>query len=595
MLKPLKYALMFIGGALTLALFISVTVKGVNHFEGNRYVKPYVKLADGTPLKEENPDGTVNGLNLLLIDSIQTEGYVKEYLSIAKDLSEGKLGKLNFYSSVARTLGVAATEQGTYPGLPILGSPLPLDSNGGPKWDKSISLTLSDAYREQYEQYGYSSSFVRAGNLTGDYFGPWQVRVSYLENGLLEKSSVSTKSSIDMFHFRDQMYAYAQVRDWKYADIKTKFGDIEISDDAKDMYVSILYSGSPIYTYLHGDTPEEKAKSLEEVYTWTHSTFVKDYNAFLTYPDLTAGWVAKFQAIMLNVKNGGKISQKTYNYATTGPQRGKCQQMLDIWGINSSVEDFLSPAIDSNLPAPGLSDGTISGMMSNIVNGKIYYMIPESTGHYVGEEALGPYYYGAMLKYAGVDVDPTNPSTYMNSLPEGEWKPSGNSEWMGEFNINPTEIGSKRTSFLNEAHKWIGSWYAWGGNQPPEKDSNGEWIQPTLQPNGWSYEKGFDCSSFIQYSLKTALNIDISRTTWSQRANANTYVISESELKPGDLVYYWGADLDWGHVSIYIGKDSNGKVNYLHSPVPGQRIGFTTWNGQPEYSILEYRRVKGLD
>lgn len=595
-LTPLKYGLYFFGGLISFGVFVIAFSDGIKSFEAKRTVDKYIKVTDGTPLRPNNPNGTLNGLNLLLIDTIQTEGYVKEYLSIARDLEQGAIGELNNYSTVARILGVAATEQGTYPGTVLLGSPLPVDSSGIPVWDKSKSMTLSTAYREEYESNGYTQSFVRAGNLTGDYFGPWQVAVSYIDDGSLSKSAVSKKSGFDYFHFRDQMYAYAQVRDWKYSAFNSAFGDVSASAGAKDMYVSIMYSGSPIYTYLYGDTSEEKLASLEDSYKWIHSTFVSDYNSFVNVPDLTAGWVAKFVAIVLNVKNGGKISAKTYNYATTNPQRGKCQLLLDTIGISMSVEDFLSPAIDSSLPVPGLSDGTISGMMSNIVNGKPFYMIPESIGHYVGEESLGPYYYASMLKYAGVDVDPTNPNTYMNTIPSGEWAPSGSTEWMGQYGLDPAQLGEKRTKLLNEAVKYIGSYYAWGGWGPPEKDSSGNWIPPILQADGWSFEKGFDCSSYTLWCYKTILGIDIGRTTYNQRDNPNTYVISASEAKAGDLIYYYDGDPSdgevhgWGHVAFYIDSKT-----ILHSPYPGKTIGFAEWDGSPTYQIREYRRVKGVE
>ena len=650
MLKPLKYALMFIGGALTLALFISVTVKGVNHFEGNRYVKPYVKLADGTPLKEENPDGTINGLNLLLIDSIQTEGYVKDILTLYRDSYEGKLDDHEVHLSVDGAIGIQINETGAYPGTYLPKSYLPMIDNEV-KWKTSVNsipsenmtvrnLSPSEAinlvlsYPDSYgglssnlsSNSGYQGLYQN-GDLNVNGFGP--SKVNY--NG-------SSSSREGYTFYQPDGLAYLNGRASRfYANYLGEAGD-SIKHDGQ--IISIITAG----THNAGEggflSPLVYGSSWNKIGRYDSESSVMalvnlrddlklgvDKNPrVLSYPFgsgpsrlvgayllCESGWNLSpvglryietqyvDDSIASAIMGDGSTSEDLMNYfkSKVGKLPISDSEASTLYGWYNSSESWSFESEYGSSIMKGflfkydsskkvkLVDGTERPFLSVIQN--------EALGQIYSAAYGGSYYYSAALKYAGVDVDPTNPSTYMNSLPEGEWNPSGNSEWMGEFNINPIEIGAKRTSFLNEAHKWIGSWYAWGGNQPPEKDSNGEWIQPTLQPNGWSYEKGFDCSSFIQYSLKTALNIDISRTTWSQRANANTYVISASEVKPGDLVYYWGADLDWGHVSIYIGKDSNGKVNYLHSPVPGQRIGFTTWNGQPEYSILEYRRVKGLD
>lgn len=148
---------------LSILVVIAVDVSSTDtNSDGKKSNRVFVSNAD-SPIKddgddglyEDNPDGTINGLNLLLINKIETRGYVKEYLNLCLSLQEGKLGPLNVYPSVARTLGVAATEQGSYSGLPILGSPLPTDSNG-PIWDESKNLTLSTAYREILFSTGYT-------------------------------------------------------------------------------------------------------------------------------------------------------------------------------------------------------------------------------------------------------------------------------------------------------------------------------------------------------------------------------------------------------------------------------------------------------
>lgn len=592
-LKPIKYALTIVISVFLFAIVIGALAEDETILVGNRKNEIYIQQVDGTlfdtdsSLKPDNPNGTVNGLNFQLINNIKTEGYVKEYLTLALNLQEGSIGSLKVYPSVARTLGVAATEQGSYVGLPILGSVLPLGSDG-PRWDKSIDLTLSKATSSVLSKYGYTESFGIVSNATGNYFGGWQVNISYMDS--LAKSKLNVGSTLDGLFFPDQMYAYAQVRDNKYSVVDGYFGETKISDEARDLATSILYSGSPIFKYIPGDNPSEQAKNLESIYKWTHSNFISPYMSLLNIDAFTKGSAAKFIVIMINAKLNGKISQETYNYCVNSSyQYNICQSILDTWGISSSVESFLGNALDTSLPY----QGNYSGIMTNVIDGQVYYMVPESTGHYVGEEVLGLYYFGSMLKYAGVNVDPTDPNSYMNTLPQGEWKPSGDSVWMQDYIGNTSVLTEKREKILTEAYKWLGSWYVLGGWDPPVKDSNGNWINGSPKSGNGSM-KGFDCSRYVQYVYQTVLGIDISRSTWSQRANENTYVINESELLPGDLVYYYGPSADWGHVSFYLG-DKDGVRYYMHAPYDNKPLSITTWDGTPEYTLLEYRRVKGIE
>ena len=126
----------------------------------------------------------------------------------------------------------------------------------------------------------------------------------------------------------------------------------------------------------------------------------------------------------------------------------------------------------------------------------------------------------------------------------------------------------------------------------PEKDANGEWIQAP------DYGKGFDCSSYVQHCIKTALDIDVSRSTYSQIVNEYLEDVSESEAKPGDLIYYYyTGDYNTEHVAIYLGKE-NGVDVIMHAPVPGKRLCIAVWDGTYSESPTTrrvFKRVKGID
>ncbi|WP_346890070.1 C40 family peptidase [Clostridium sp. UBA1056] len=96
---------------------------------------------------------------------------------------------------------------------------------------------------------------------------------------------------------------------------------------------------------------------------------------------------------------------------------------------------------------------------------------------------------------------------------------------------------------VNEAYKYIGIPYVWGGKSP----------------------SGFDCSGLTQYVYRQlGINIPgwISKESDSQRG-VGTLVSRASDLLPGDLVI----SNNYGHIGIYVG---NGE--YINSPQTGDYV-----------------------
>jgi len=89
------------------------------------------------------------------------------------------------------------------------------------------------------------------------------------------------------------------------------------------------------------------------------------------------------------------------------------------------------------------------------------------------------------------------------------------------------------------------------------------------QSNPQSISSGFDCSGFLQHCFQEALSVPISRTSRDQYSN--TERITETDLKPGDLVFYasGGGAPSTGidHVALYIGA---GRIIHMTS-----RSGFS--------------------
>lgn len=101
----------------------------------------------------------------------------------------------------------------------------------------------------------------------------------------------------------------------------------------------------------------------------------------------------------------------------------------------------------------------------------------------------------------------------------------------------------KIDALLTEAKSHQGSPYRFGGNTPG----------------------GFDCSGFVQYVYKTALGIDLPRTTYQQGAYGTS--VSLQELKEGDLLFWGASPTSSYHVAIYTGNGT-----YIHAPHSGDVV-----------------------
>ncbi|MDF4250170.1 NlpC/P60 family protein [Streptomyces sp. WMMB303] len=102
---------------------------------------------------------------------------------------------------------------------------------------------------------------------------------------------------------------------------------------------------------------------------------------------------------------------------------------------------------------------------------------------------------------------------------------------------------------LSAAKGKIGSPYVWGATGP----------------------SSFDCSGLTSWAYKQA-GVSLPRTSQAQ-ANAGTRISSQSQLKPGDLVLFYG---DLHHIGLYAG---NGQV--LHAPKPGASVRYEAMGNMP--------------
>lgn len=128
--------------------------------------------------------------------------------------------------------------------------------------------------------------------------------------------------------------------------------------------------------------------------------------------------------------------------------------------------------------------------------------------------------------------------------------------WLSDIGVDISNLSDARLDVLEEAHKYIGVWYRWGGTTPD----------------------GFDCSGYVQYVLRNSIGIELPRTTYSQVMSPAYTKIPISEAQPGDVIFGHGL----GHTGFFL-KDNGGNITILHAPETGKQVSITSYT-KPAYA-----------
>lgn len=85
------------------------------------------------------------------------------------------------------------------------------------------------------------------------------------------------------------------------------------------------------------------------------------------------------------------------------------------------------------------------------------------------------------------------------------------------------------------------------------------------QYGGNSARSGFDCSSYVGHVYREVLDIQLPRTTKAISGVGDP--LRQSDLRPGDLVFFDTMRRPYSHVGIYVGESK-----FVHAPKTGSRI-----------------------
>ena len=109
---------------------------------------------------------------------------------------------------------------------------------------------------------------------------------------------------------------------------------------------------------------------------------------------------------------------------------------------------------------------------------------------------------------------------------------------------------------VSYARHFLGIPYSWGGSSP---------------------RGGFDCSGLVRF-VYSHFGIGLPHSSWADLAHGRR--VSRGSLRPGDLVFFYGAS----HVGIYAGDG-----HFIDAPHTGARVRVSTMHEYAYYGARRFR------
>lgn len=547
----------------------------------------YVKVAEAIPTT--NKDGTPNGINLALISSLN-ESYIKDWLTIAKDNYDGKYNDEPVHSSIRFLIGVQLTEsEYGYEATGIPASHLPWnESERRVVWNESVqgypkeALTLSQANMNVFSgQYGHGkvTPYWKADATRNGGYGVWQITGPVFESpyiyfrAKINGYNSDSNRARDKTYFPDQLYFIDQIRNEATSQARAD-GTVLTDDEADVLQMSYYASGSvkDIICNKTGSQARDLTKAVVDDLKKVKNKYgdVINDKAFNQSPEAcmtfcqTPLHIAVITALIEDC--GWELTRYTNSAFTTSGYKT----------IHPEASDADAYAFaQSHLVTPLKSPAVVMNYFCDVqkkVGSEVIALNSTQLGHMYAVLFLAEYQYGNLLKMAGLStVDPTKPETYLNLIPETEWKPGTElSDIQNKTGIDISKYNDKQAKVVTEGYLLLGVPYC--QTRPvlyfaPPKLDDGTYSKEYNLPIDYSTPGVFvnsgglgairyslDCSSFCWYVYHQVFNIDLGiPNTYGLLASSELQSVDINNLQPGDLIFPHA-----GHVEMYIGTDSNG-------------------------------------
>lgn len=573
--------------------------------------------ADNTP--EQNTGSVVTnsvtsgtGLNLMLINNIQTECFVKEYLAISAENQNGELDTMQHAKSatVQMIIGINVSESGYYSaggGGVLPKTDLPEGSDGAPIWNNGTN-SLKNWSSNEHSNGGATAlggpfQYISGGTITG---------INTVSK--YNKGTSTGGGKGDCYLFPDAVCGLNGYIDSAISWI----GSSDMSDGALAVAAVMSHNrgagglammyGIPYATIFSGHTSSylknkqsgDLVTALDEVYDDATSVpSGTDVEGIAS----SSGYVCQ---LFSYISNGWYFSPNAANNVlnyNTDRTRALWNQLFPNEQVNSAQE-FVT-AVQKHTSklsiALGISDsecdriyGTTNGEYLNYNSrsprGDIFKVLGNTTGAYTVDNAkqvisleamcaqhvfntmaVAAKVYAKMLKYAGVNVDPTDPSTYMGGYSSsGEWTPAGEptETTLIANGLDVKTVTVERMKVLKAAANLVGIDY--------KQCRHFAGCDGFCFDNMTTRPTHLDCSAFVWRAYADAgFNMSGFPTSTAMYGTTSAFTeITVDELKPGDAIVRTTSPR---HVEIFLGNE-NGVASMIEAFRPGKQSGFCKKN-----------------
>lgn len=614
-----------------------------NAAEENYYIVERVREEFNDVEDEDvvNPATTGKGLNLLLINDIQTEGFVKEYLTQCVENMDGELDLgasmglcRDAYADVTTIIGINISETGFYSagdGMTLPRTTLKQGSDGAPVWDGNVNSLKNAGY-----------SYWSAGDTGMALGGPLQFTPGPNKYSAIDSKSKYNNSATnpygvgvgDCYLFSDAICGVNMMINAALDKVPAKnegekyntgflqlAGNLVHNKGPEGIYqiYGIDYSrirgrsGSPSGGTPYVDFSGGSYTEVDDIFSEIRNDLVNAgvSQEYLLEVALDWGYFTQFFPLMVNgwyINSMAK--QNILNHSDRAIDRWNAYFPDNPVSNKNELSEALDPYVKTLSEVIGLPPaecdriyGTVNGdyqnwsdiqhcrgntfkvtdkrsdVYKNAAGSKIVYTFDGiSMQHMFSVCAGAEYVYAKMLRYAGVGIDPTDPSTYMNMVSSGgEWAPSGYNdvvEKLKSMGLNVSGLPAERLNIVDRAYKLYDIIY--------HQCRGAVCVQCGARCtgkcfNGMARPDHLDCSSFVWRVYRDA-GYDTSPipTATGSYPGGLVPVDSLDAMRPGDIIW------KRGHVFIFLG-------------VTGDQIATAEAHSHNVLSDFSFKSVSNID